>query len=86
MKIYVGNLPFALTAKELEEIFAEFGAINSARIVVDKGSGRSKGFGFVDMVSKDAGWKAITGLNGKEYLGRNIRVGEAKKKKPAAKR
>ena len=78
MNIYVGNLPFRMTEEELINLFAEFGAVESARIFTDKNSGRSKGFGFVDMTEKDEAQKAIENLNGKEINGRELRINEAK--------
>ncbi len=78
MNIYVGNLPFRMTEEELINLFAEFGAVESARIITDKNSGRSKGFGFVDMTEKDEAQKAIENLNGKEINGRELRINEAK--------
>jgi len=67
-----------MTEEELINLFAEFGAVESARIITDKNSGRSKGFGFVDMTEKDEAQKAIENLNGKEINGRELRINEAK--------
>ena len=77
MNIYVGNLPYSTTREDLEAIFGEFGAVESARVVIDRESGRSKGFGFVEM-DAEAGKAAIENLNGKEIGGRKAVVNEAR--------
>ncbi|MFC1598576.1 RNA recognition motif domain-containing protein [Patescibacteria group bacterium] len=76
--LYVGNLPYSITQEQLSEIFSEAGAVTSATIITDKFSGRSKGFGFVEMSSDEEGDKAIELLNEKELEGRPIKVNEAK--------
>jgi len=83
-KVYVGNLSFDTTEDTLKELFAQAGTVNSASIVMDKFSGRSKGFAFIEMSSEEEAKKAIETLNGKELDGRNIVVDEAKpmEKKP----
>lgn len=73
-KLYVSNLSFSMRDADLEKIFAEFGAIVSAKIIMDRFSGRSKGFGFVEMSSDAEAQKAIESLNGKNISGRDIRV------------
>ena len=78
MDIYVGNLPYQLTEGGLEELFAEFGSVSNARVIADKYSGRSKGFGFVEMLNQEEAEEAIKQLEGKEVNGRNIKVNEAK--------
>lgn len=78
MNIYVGNLSYQMTDKGLEEVFAKFGEVKSAKIIMDRETGRSKGFGFVEMNSSDAGSKAIESLNGNDCEGRTLRVNEAK--------
>ncbi len=78
MKLYVGNLPFSVTEEALKKAFSEFGDIEEATIIVDKFSRRSKGFGFVSFSDDEAGKKAISGMNDKEFEGRNIKVSEAK--------
>ncbi len=78
MNIYVGNVSYALAERELEELFSEFGAVSSARIITDRETGRSKGFGFVEMANQPEGEEAIRELNGKEVGGRNIKVNEAR--------
>ena len=78
MNIYVGNVSYDLTEKELEELFAEFGSVSAARIITDRQSGRSKGFGFVEMDNKAEGEEAIKKLDGKEMNGRPLKVNEAR--------
>jgi len=83
-KLYVGSLSFDTTEDSLKDLFSEAGTVNSASIIMDKFSGRSKGFGFVEMSTEDEAKKAIEMLNGKELDGRTIVVDEAKpmEKKP----
>jgi RNA recognition motif-containing protein len=81
MNIFVGSLPFRLEEDELKEIFEEYGEVNSVRIITDKFSGRSKGFGFIDMPNDDDAKKAIEGLNGATVEGRTIVVNVAEEKK-----
>lgn len=81
MNIYVGNLDFKVTEQELNDIFSEFGQVESARIITDKYSGRSKGFGFVIMEDDSEARNAIKSLNGKDYNGRPITVNEARPRK-----
>ena len=78
MNIYVGNLAYATTENELEELFGAFGTVISAKVITDKYSGRSKGFGFVEMEDKEAGEAAIKDLDSKEIAGRNLKVNEAR--------
>ncbi|RLD09727.1 MAG: RNA-binding protein [Chlamydiae bacterium] len=78
MNIYVGNLSYGTTDKELEEIFGAFGTVTSAKVITDKYTSRSKGFGFVEMEDKEAGEAAIKDLDGKEVGGRNLKVNEAR--------
>jgi len=80
MKLYVGNLPHATTEQELTDIFAAFGTVVSAKIILDRDTGRSRGFGFVEMGSKDEAQKAIEEMNGKEVGGRTIVVNEARQR------
>lgn len=77
-KIYVGNLPYSVTDASLESNFSEFGSVTSAKVMMDRDSGRSKGFGFVEMASAEASQAAITGLNGMSVDGRVIVVNLAK--------
>ena len=78
MRIYVGNLAYGITDQELEEAFAPFGQVESAQVVTDRYSGRSKGFGFVEMGDKEQAEAAIASLNAKELSGRALTVNEAR--------
>ena len=78
MKLYVGNLSFNTSNLDLQDMFGAFGAVQSANVVEDRETGRSRGFGFVEMSSKSEGDEAISGLNGKEVDGRSLTVNEAK--------
>jgi len=78
MNIYVGNLSYRMEDKELEEVFAKFGEVKSAKVIMDRDTGRSKGFGFVEMYKAESGSEAIEALNDKECEGRTLRVNEAK--------
>lgn len=80
MTIYVGNLSFQMKDDDLKNTFAEFGNVTSAKVISDKYSGRSKGFGFVEMDNDAAGKAAIEALNGREVQGRPLRVNEARPK------
>jgi RNA recognition motif-containing protein len=80
MNIYVGNLEREVTEDELRQAFEEFGQVSEARIIKDKYSGDSKGFGFVEMPSKDEAEKAIEEMNGKDLKGRSVNVNEARPK------
>jgi RNA recognition motif-containing protein len=77
-KIYVGNLSFQTTETDLSDLFGEIGQVESVQIITDRDTGRSKGFGFVQMADDAAAEKAIAQLNGKEVGGRNLNVNEAK--------
>ena len=77
-KIYVGGLPYATTDAQLQEIFSVHGAVESARVITDKFTGRSRGFGFVEMASSEDAQKAIQALNGTDLDGRNLTVNEAR--------
>ena len=81
-KLYVGNLPYNVTEERLQEHFAQHGPVVSARIITDKFSGRSKGFGFVEMASDGDAAKALNALNGTDFEGRNIVVSEARPQAP----
>jgi len=78
MNIYVGNLSFSVTETDLREAFAAYGQVSTASIIKDKFSGESRGFGFVEMPTKEEAEKAITALNGKDLKGRTMTVNEAK--------
>ena len=77
-KLYVGGLPYATTDTELKEAFMQAGSVESAVIIMDKMSGRSKGFGFVEMSSDEEAQKAIEMMNGKDFGGRTLTVNEAR--------
>ncbi|HJL81970.1 MAG TPA: RNA-binding protein [Gammaproteobacteria bacterium] len=78
MNIYVGNIAWSMTEDELNALFSEFGTVSSAKIITDKYSGRSKGFGFVEMDDDAAGESAIEALNDSDQNGRNLRVNQAR--------
>ena len=78
MNIYVGNISFQLDESGLESAFAEHGKVDSARIISDRATGRSKGFGFVEMPNQDEAEAAIKDLNGKEIEGRELKVNESR--------
>jgi RNA recognition motif-containing protein len=78
MKLYVGNLSFQTTSEELQQLFAQAGTVESASVVEDRDTGRSRGFGFVEMATKEEGEKAIETFNGKDMNGRNLNVNEAR--------
>lgn len=80
MNIYVGNLAYSLTEDELRETFATYGDVDSAKIISDKYSGHSKGFGFVEMPNDDQAEQAIEKLDGSSVKGRNIKVNKARPK------
>jgi cold-inducible RNA-binding protein len=79
-KLYVGNLGFAITDSELEALFTPFGEVRSAQVIMDRDTGRSKGFGFVELTSDQAAQAAIQALNGKDSGGRTLTVNEARPK------
>ena len=81
-KLYVGNLSYSITEDRLQQHFAQYGSVISARIISDKFSGRSKGFGFVEMTSEQEAEKATQALNGTDFEGRNIVVSEARPQAP----
>ena len=78
MKLYVGGLPFSTTDEELKELFAAHGTVTSASVITDKFSGRSRGFGFVEMENDAEGQAAIQALNGTQFGGRTVTVSEAR--------
>ena len=78
MRLYVGNLSYNVDSQQLEELFAPFGQVKSAQVVMDRDTGRSKGFGFVEMVDGNEARAAIEGLNLKEVDGRSLTVNEAR--------
>ena len=82
IKLYVGNLDYDVTDSQLTELFAQAGKVVSAAVITDRQSGRSKGFGFIEMSSAEEAKKAIEMLNGKELQGRKMIVNEARPRKP----
>ena len=81
-KIYVGNLPYSAGDADLADAFSAFGTVESARVVTDRDSGRSKGFAFVEMATPEDAAKAIESLNGNEFMGRKMMVSEARPQEP----
>jgi RNA recognition motif-containing protein len=81
-KIYVGNLPWSTTSQDLEAMFAPHGAVRSAEVISDRETGRSRGFGFVEMETDDGLQAAINALNGQEINGRPLTVNEARERTP----
>lgn len=77
-KIYVGNLPYSTVDANLKDLFSQYGAVESASVLLDKMSGRSRGFGFVEMANDEEAEKAIEALNGQDFEGRKLVVNEAK--------
>lgn len=78
MNIYVGNLSYQMSEGGLKDVFGEFGAVDSAKIITDRDTGRSKGFGFIEMPNNEEAQAAVSALDGKEVDGRNLKVNEAK--------
>lgn len=82
LNIYVGNLPFSTDEQELEQLFSQFGQVDRANVIMDRDTGRSRGFGFVEMPNEEEGRKAIEALNGESYNGRPLTVNEARPREP----
>jgi len=80
MDIYVGNLSYGTTDEDLREHFSQFGSVESARVITDRVTGQSRGFGFVEMPDRDEAQKAIDGTNGEDLMGRQLRVNESQPK------
>jgi len=76
--LYVGNLPYSVSDSDLQRLFEPHGAVQSAQVVVDRDTGRSKGFGFVEMETGEAAQAAISALNGQDFSGRSLTVNEAR--------
>jgi len=81
-KLYVGNLPYQVRDNDLEQAFSEFGSVTSAKVMMERDTGRSKGFGFVEMGSDAEAQAAINGMNGQSMGGRSVTVNEAKPMEP----
>ena len=84
MKIFVGSLPYKVEEADLQELFEAYGEVSSVKIITDRETGRSKGFGFIEMTDDESAQKAIDGLNGTEIGGRTIAVSQAEERKPSA--
>ncbi|MGE0771724.1 MAG: RNA recognition motif domain-containing protein [Cyclobacteriaceae bacterium] len=82
MNIYVANIPWKATEDQLRQLFAEYGEVDSAKIILDKFTQRSRGFGFVEMKDDSAARTAIDNLNGKDFMGKNLVVNEARPREP----
>ncbi|MBL7723820.1 MAG: RNA-binding protein [Chitinophagaceae bacterium] len=82
MNMYVSNLSFHTTDADLKKLFEEFGAVSSAKVITDRETGRSRGFGFVEMDSNEEAGKAMKALNGKDIDGRSMSVSEARERAP----
>jgi RNA recognition motif-containing protein len=80
MNIFIGNLSYGLSEDELQQVFEEYGEVSSAKIITDKYSGKSKGFGFVEMPDDEAANQAIEALDGSSLGGRNINVNQARER------
>ena len=85
-KLYVGNLPYSFRDEDLQQAFAAHGAVSSAKVMMERDTGRSKGFGFVEMGSDAEAQAAISGMNGQQYGGRGLVVNEARPMEPRAPR
>ncbi len=81
-KLYVGNLSYSVSSSSLEQLFTQYGTVISAEVIQDRGTGRSKGFGFVEMNSDEEAASAIEGLNEQEHDGRTLKVNEARPREP----
>ena len=82
INIYVGNLPYNTSEGDLEDLFGQFGEVVKAAIIMDRETGRSRGFGFVEMTSPEDGRKAIEALQGSDFNGRSLTINEAKPREP----
>jgi RNA recognition motif-containing protein len=78
MNIYVANIPWKATEEQLKQLFSEYGEVSSAKIIMDKVTQRSRGFGFVEMADDSAGKSAVNQLNGADFMGKNLVVNEAR--------
>ena len=81
-KLYVGNLSYNVSNSDLDQLFGEYGTVQSAEVIMDRDTGRSKGFGFVEMGSDEEAQAAISGVNGQEHDGRTLTVNEARPREP----
>lgn len=81
INIYVGNISFKTEDDHLRDLFERYGQVEAAKVITDRTTGRSRGFGFVEMEDREAGLKAIEELDSKDFMGRNLRVNEARPRK-----
>jgi RNA recognition motif-containing protein len=81
-RLYVGNLKYTLTSEQLQELFEQFGQVTSAQVLIDRDTGRSRGFGFVEMANDDEAMAAIETLDGRDHDGRRLTVNEARPRTP----
>jgi len=81
MNIYVGNLPFTTTDTELRDLFSQHGEVTSASVIMDRETGRSRGFGFVEMANSQEAEDAINALNGSDFNGRTLKINQAREKR-----
>jgi RNA recognition motif-containing protein len=81
-RLYVGNLKYSLTSEQLQELFEQFGQVTSAQVLIDRDTGRSRGFGFVEMDNDDEALAAIEALDGRDHDGRRLTVNEARPRTP----
>ncbi len=86
MNIYVGNLSYGMTTEDLQELFEGYGSVKNTNIINDRETGRSKGFGFIEMTEASEGEKAIQELDGKDFMGRNLKVNQAREREERPKR
>ena len=86
MKIFVGSLPYKVQEADLKELFEAYGEVSSVKIITDRETGRSKGYGFIEMTDDESAQKAIDGLNGTDVTGRIIAVSQAEERKPGGDR
>ena len=82
MNIYVGNISYSTSEDDLRDLFARYGEVTAVRVITDRDTGRSKGFGFVEMTDDDQAKEAISALDSKDFMGRDIRVNEARPREP----
>lgn len=81
INIYVGNVPFKIADDDLKDLFEQYGRVETAKIIMDRATGRSRGFAFVEMTDREEGLRAIEELDTKDFMGRSLRVNEAKPRK-----
>ena len=82
MNIYVGNISYSTSEDDLRDLFARYGEVTAVRVITDRDTGRSKGFGFVEMTDDDQAKEAIRALDSNDFMGRDIRVNEARPREP----